>query len=140
MKQVRFDHPGLAGLSGLGIGIFLAVAAGYAVNGWRNADDRRIEAEAMTGGVAARAPALLRRYGCSGCHEISGIPGADGRVGGSLDGLRERVFIAGVLPNSPDNLLRWIVNPERQDPRTAMPSTGIGPAEARDVAAYLYSR
>src|SRR4051812_35706928 len=52
-------------------------------------------ARALTGGDASRAPPLLRRYGCAGCHNIPGIPGADGLVGPPLGDLRQRVFIAG---------------------------------------------
>ena len=50
-----------------------------------------------------------------------------------------RVYIAGVVTNTPDNMVRWIVDPPSIDPQTAMPVTGISIAEARDVAAYLYS-
>ena len=82
----------------------------------------------------------MRRYGCAGCHTIPGIPGGDGQVGGSLAGLSHRVYIAGVVTNSPDNLVGWIVAPQAFSPRTAMPATGISEAEARDVAAYLYAQ
>jgi len=97
-------------------------------------------AGALTGGDPTRAPSLIRRYGCAGCHTISGIPGGDGQVGGSLDGLRARVYIAGVASNTPDHLVQWIVTPQTFSPRTAMPATGITEAEARDVAAYLYAQ
>lgn len=140
MRQVRFDHPGLVGISATALGFVLAVAAGLAVNHWQTTLARRAEAEAMTGGDASRAPALLRHYGCSGCHTIPGVSGADGQVGGPLGGIRQRVYVAGVLTNTPDNLARWITHPEAFSPQTAMPSTGITPREARDVAAYLYAR
>ena len=52
----------------------------------------------------------------------------------------QRVYVGGVVANSPDNLVRWIVSPQTFSPRTAMPATGITEAEGRDVAAYLYSR
>jgi mono/diheme cytochrome c family protein len=97
-------------------------------------------ARAMTGGDPSRAPDVIRRYGCAGCHTISGIPGGDGQVGGPLTDLKHRVYVGGVLPNSAANLVRWIVSPEAFSPRSAMPATGISEAEARDVAAYLYSR
>ena len=97
-------------------------------------------ARLMTQGDASKAPASLRRFGCSGCHEIPGISGADGKVGGSLSDLRKRVYIGGVLNNTSDNLIQWIVSPPKFSPRTAMPVTGISEAEARDVAAYLYAR
>jgi cytochrome c2 len=96
-------------------------------------------AEALTGGEVKRAPAVFRRYGCGGCHTIAGVAGADGKVGGRLTELREQVYIGGVVTNTPQNLTAWIVSPQRFSPRSAMPATGISEAEARDVAAYLYS-
>ncbi|MBO1077779.1 cytochrome C [Roseomonas sp. 573] len=97
-------------------------------------------ARAITGGEPDRAPALLIRYGCGGCHAIPGVPGADGRVAAPLAKLRERVYVGGVTRNTADNLVAWIVDPRALSPRSAMPVTGITPAEARDVAAYLYAR
>nr|WP_246504386.1 cytochrome c [Bradyrhizobium agreste] len=114
-----------------------AAAAGFA---WSERVQNQRIARAMTGGDPARAPALIRRYGCAGCHTIPGIPGGDGQVGASLADLRSRVYIAGLATNTPDNLVRWIVTPQAFSPRTAMPATGITEAEARDVAAYLYAQ
>ena len=120
----------------------VAIVALLAVVGgtlWKN--QRRTEniAVAMTGGDVARAPDLIRRYGCAGCHTIPGIPGGDGQVGGPLQDVRRRVYVGGVVTNSPDNMIKWIVSPQALSPRSAMPATGISEAEARDVAAYLYS-
>ena len=97
-------------------------------------------ARALTGGDPMHAPGIMTRYGCAGCHTIPGVPGADGKVGGSLAGLRQRVFIAGVVPNTAENLINWIVRPQTFSPRSAMPATGISTGEARDVAAWLYAR
>ena len=101
--------------------------------------DRAAIAQSITGGDSARAPRLITRYGCGGCHTIAGVPGADGRVGPALESLIERVYIAGALQNTPDNLVAWIIDPPRFSPHTAMPPTGIRAQEARDVAAYLYA-
>jgi cytochrome c2 len=117
--------------------IAAATAAGLL---WQTQYRSANTAVAMTGGDIARAPGLIRRYGCAGCHTIPGIPGGDGKVGGPLQDIRQRVYVGGVVTNSPDNLVRWIVSPQTFSPRTAMPATGITEAEARDVAAYLYSR
>ncbi|PCD68536.1 cytochrome C [Rhizobium phaseoli] len=115
-------------------------AAAFLTDIYRQRSERQAAAIAMTKGDPARAPAIFRRYGCAGCHTIPGIEGADGKVGGDLSGLRERVYIAGVLNNSADNLVGWIVTPQAYSPKTAMPATGISEAEARDLAAYLYGR
>lgn len=119
-----------------------AILASLVVYGgfrWKAASERQSAAIALTGGNPAEGPPLMTRYGCRGCHVIPGVPGADTRVGPPLGGIGDRVYIAGVLLNSPENLIRWIERPHQVDPQTAMPETGITAAEARHVAAYLYS-
>jgi len=120
--------------------VVLAGISGPIAMAWSSRQQSEHTARAMTGGEPSHGPELMRRYGCSGCHTIPGIAGADGQVGPPLSGLRQRVYIGGVANNSPDNLVQWIVLPQSFAPRTAMPATGISEAEARDVAAYLYSR
>jgi cytochrome c len=43
-------------------------------------------------------------------------------------------------PNSPDNIRRWLQNPQAviQQP-TALPNMGVSEADARDIVAYLYT-
>jgi mono/diheme cytochrome c family protein len=107
---------------------------------WSSQQQSQAVARAMTGGEPSRAPDIIRRYGCAGCHTIPGIPGGDGQVGGPLTDIKHRVYVGGVVPNSPDNLVRWIVSPQTFSPRSAMPATGISEADARHVASYLYAR
>lgn len=98
------------------------------------------EAAALTqGGDARRGAVLLRRHGCTSCHAVGGVPGANSLVGPALDGVGGRTYVAGVLPNTPDNLVRWIVDPRGVDSLTAMPDVGVTDAQARDIAAYLYT-
>jgi cytochrome c1 len=124
------------------IALALLVAVAMTTAGLYAADragERTALAIKLTGGNPARAPHLMRHYGCAGCHTIPGVAGADGLAGPPLSSLSQRVYIGGVLPNTPDNLLAWIVDPRAANPRTAMPVTGIADQDARDVAAYLYS-
>jgi cytochrome c2 len=108
-----------------------------ACDGAREANAR--EAAAMTGGDPSRGPDLLRKYGCQTCHTIPGVVGANGLVGPPLAGIASRSYIAGVLPNAPDNMLRWIRDPKGVDAKTAMPNTSVTPSDARHIAAYLYT-
>ena len=101
--------------------------------------DQSGEERVTTGGDRRRAPALMREYGCVTCHTIPGVQGANGLVGPSLSGFASRSYIGGVLPNTPPNLIRWIQDPQKVDSLTAMPSTGVTEADARDIAAYLYT-
>lgn len=82
---------------------------------------------------------IITEVGCGSCHTIPGIRGADGLVGPPLLWWARRTFIAGQLPNTPDNLMRWLQNPPGVEPHTAMPALGLDERQARDVAAYLYT-
>jgi cytochrome c2 len=82
---------------------------------------------------------LLRQYGCASCHHIPGVAGARGNVGPPLDRIAKRVYLAGALPNTPENLARWIRRPEEVEPGTAMPDMQVTEQHARDMVAYLYT-
>lgn len=86
-----------------------------------------------------RGSLLISDFGCSACHTIPGIPNADGLVGPPLDRMGRRIYVAGVLRNTPDNLTRWISHPQAVVPGNAMPDMGIPEGQARDIAAYLYT-
>jgi cytochrome c1 len=82
---------------------------------------------------------LIRVYGCGACHVIPGIREARGLVGPPLYFFGQRTMIAGELPNTPDNLVRWVRNPRSVEPGTAMPDLGLSEDQAESVAAYLYT-
>lgn len=48
------------------------------------------------------------------------------------------VYLAGQLPNTPTNM-QQIQDPREHEPHSAMPDTGVTDADARDIAAYLYT-
>jgi cytochrome c1 len=93
----------------------------------------------LTGGDPMQGRAKIKYYGCGACHTIPGVPGADTLVGPELTHFANRVYVAGVLPNSPQNLVRWIRNPKQVDRLTAMPDLNVSEADARDIAGYLYT-
>jgi len=95
--------------------------------------------ELVPGGDAARGRRLLWSYGCGECHVIPGAPEADGTVGPPLEAWAARRYIAGTLWNTPENLIRWILDPEGVEPGTAMPDLDVDTADARDMAAYLFT-
>jgi cytochrome c len=96
-------------------------------------------ASAITGGDAFRGREAIRRYGCTTCHSIPGVPGATGTVGPPLDKIARRTYVAGRLENTPANLQRFIRHPQQVDPPNAMPDVGVTEADGRDIAAYLYT-
>jgi cytochrome c len=92
-----------------------------------------------TGGSPRRGERAIETFGCGNCHTIPGVRGATGMVGPPLNHFAQRSFIAGRVPNAPENLITWIQDPQAIDNRTAMPMLNVGVSQARDIAAYLYT-
>lgn len=118
------------------IGAGIATAAGYELKQRRDQWQRAVQ---LTGGDPGLGPAAMIRHGCRGCHVIPGVAGANGMVGPDLSDVARRLYVGGMLTNTPGHLMAWILDPKRFNPKTAMPATGITPQETRDVAAYLYA-
>lgn len=97
------------------------------------------EAIARVGGDPEKGVALMKRYGCAACHIIPGMPGGGTLVGPALKGFASRPTIGQHVPNTPENLIRWIVYPVALDETATMPSVGATEADARDMATYLYA-
>ncbi|HUF34576.1 MAG TPA: hypothetical protein VMN37_01435 [Gemmatimonadales bacterium] len=93
---------------------------------------------ATTRGDPRRGEAAIASYGCGSCHRIPGVPRARGLVGPPLTDFARRSYIAGSLPNTAENLQRWIRHPDSIRPGTVMPTLGVSGSEARDISAYLY--
>lgn len=74
---------------------------------------------------------------CAVCHTIRGTA-AGGILGPDLSHFGSRDTIAaGLLPNTPENLARWINNTQTIKPGAKMPELGMLASEIDDVARYL---
>jgi len=91
------------------------------------------------GGDVENGRLLLRQFACGTCHAIPGVAASKGNVGPPLAGVANRIYLGGVLPNTPENMVSFIRAPQKADPRTAMPDLGVTEAHARDMVAYLYT-
>ena len=88
-------------------------------------------------GSATRGQALFASKGCTTCHKIGGDGGS---AGPALDGIGNRTkrpTLIGELENTPENVWRWITNPQQVKPGTLMASQPLTPQEAADLVAYL---
>jgi cytochrome c len=123
--------------------ILLLIVLFLLLSGCSNSSVSKREALAVAriteGGDANAGRVAIRTYGCSTCHTIRGVEGARGLVGPPLNGLRDRMVIAGELPNTPENLMRWIQHPHTVEPNTVMPEMNVTEDDSRDIAAYLYT-
>lgn len=90
-------------------------------------------------GDPARGRTAIEQYACTTCHAIPGVTDPSAPVGPPLDRIATRKYIAGVLPNTPENMLRWLRFPQAVSPGSAMPDLGLSRRDALDIAAYLYT-
>ena len=93
----------------------------------------------VVGGDMERGRSALDGFGCGTCHVIPGVRGAVGGVGPPLTRFADRAYIAGQLANDPQNLIRWIQDPQSSR-ATCWPTPRVGIAvPGSTMAAYLYS-
>lgn len=125
----------------LGIGMLLITFLALAVALLATVPQHRsiIAKQSVPAGDPLKAPAAIRKYGCGSCHEIPGVAGAHGMAGPKLTDISKRSFLAGQLPNNPEDLMLWIEHPQQIRPGVDMPDMGVTDADARNIAAYLYS-
>lgn len=96
-------------------------------------DETRVEPNPAGAGSAARGRIAAERLGCGACHAIPGV-WPRGKTGPSLENFAQRGLIAGGLPNRPDTVAAFLLDPSG----TAMPRVPVTPRHASDLAAFLH--
>jgi cytochrome c oxidase subunit II len=80
---------------------------------------------------------IFETTACINCHAVAGTV-ADGRFGPDLTHLMSRDTIAsGAALNTPEELRKWIQNPESIKPGSLMPAMKLNDQELNAVTAYL---
>ncbi len=93
----------------------------------------------VAGGDPERGHQLIHAYGCGTCHVVEGVRGARGNVGPRLVNYAQQNLLGGRYPNTPRVLVAFLINPPAFAPSSGMPVMGVTEAQARDMAAYLYT-
>lgn len=89
-----------------------------------------------TVGAAKGAEAFMEKN-CVNCHSIAGLM-TRGRVAPDLTHVGSRATLAaGTLPNTPENLAKWLKNPQSVKMGALMPDTGLENDQIKDLSAYL---
>jgi cytochrome c oxidase subunit II len=102
-------------------------------------------AQPLQAGDAARGQQIfmgdLGGRPCWTCHSIDNTKAQAKVAPRTLNGFANYPTIAQVdgFTNNPDNLRKWLTEPQTQKPGTAMPNLGLKPQEVEDLIAYLTS-
>ena len=88
--------------------------------------------------AAADGQKLFMAKGCAGCHSLVAVNAPKGMLGPNLANIGARSWIAaGTLPNTDENLARWIRVPQEIKQGVLMPNLGMSEDEAKAIAGYL---
>lgn len=94
-------------------------------------------AQSPTDSSAQRGHDVFMQRTCIMCHTINGTQ-AGSSVGPELTHIASRPSIAaGTLPNTRENLGRWILNPQLIKPGVLMPPNALSPADMKALLDYL---
>lgn len=113
------------------MGARIALTAAFLLT---SCDQVRVEPNEADADAAVRGKAAVQRLGCGACHIIPGV-WPEGTTGPSLAGFAKRGVIAGKLPNRPDALAAFLLDPSG----SAMPQQPMSRAHAADIAAFLHA-
>ncbi|MFO1061774.1 MAG: cytochrome c oxidase assembly protein [Dongiaceae bacterium] len=132
----RAARLGRLAASGPALLVLVALLSGC---GPRKVEQSQAQAAPTGVGNPREGARQIAEVGCGSCHTIPGITGADAVVGPPLTRMGRRIYVAGLLRNTPDNLVAWLMDPQRIVPGNVMPNMHLQEAQARDIAAYLYT-
>ena len=102
--------------------------------------DKPAAQSASGSGDANNGKQLFASKGCIACHVAPGVPGASGTIGPNLTGIGDvskHPQLGGSIPNTPENIRRWIKDPAGVKPGTMMPNLYLNDKEVDDLAALL---
>jgi len=116
-------------------GSLRTASAGAKVQGARDSAAAGTPAQ---GAEYAAGEKLFMTKGCMGCHSLQAVGAPKGLIGPNLANVGSRSHIAaGWLPNTDENLERWIREPQSVKKGVLMPNLGVTVEEARALRAYL---
>ena len=89
--------------------------------------------------LAKAGASLFMKASCSGCHHIAGTA-ANGLVGPDLTHFASRkTMLAGLMDNTPENITKWITDPQKVKPGAHMPRFIFTADSIKVLTAYLTS-
>jgi cytochrome c oxidase subunit 2 len=93
--------------------------------------------DAVEDPAVAEGRTVFETNACINCHAVKGTV-ANGRFGPDLTHLMSRDTIgAGTMPNTKDNLEKWIKNPDAYKPGCKMPAMKLSDPNIDKIASYL---
>jgi cytochrome c oxidase subunit 2 len=101
---------------------------------WEAAQRTQIAASNIPGVVAGEKLFIDR---CGACHTIRGTEAMGAHAPDLTHLISRRLIAAGLMTNTPEHRLDWIMHAQQLKPGSRMPDIALAPTEAADLAAFL---
>ena len=104
---------------------------------WVEQQKRGADTDLSGNPTAAEGQTVFMHSACINCHTIAGTV-ATGRFGPDLTHLESRETIAsGPIENTPENLRRWVADPNEMKPGALMPSMHLNDHDLDVITAFM---
>jgi cytochrome c oxidase subunit 2 len=88
--------------------------------------------------LAQQGKEIFSKSACVACHTVAGV--SAGQIGPNLTHFASRRTFAGsMMLSTPENLVKWIENPQHMKPGALMPNLGMTGEQSKALVAYLLS-
>jgi cytochrome c oxidase subunit II len=104
---------------------------------WINKQKQNGRQDFTGNAAAAEGQTVFMHNACMNCHTVAGTA-ANGRFGPDLTHLASRdTSASGAIPNTPENLRKWIADPNSMKPGSSMPPMHLNDHDLDVITAYL---
>jgi cytochrome c oxidase subunit II len=87
--------------------------------------------------AVAKGKKKFLEQSCVNCHRIRGTSAAGSYAPDLTHVMSRETLASGILPNSRDNLQKWIADPQKVKPGCLMPAFGLSAEDLKDIVDYL---
>jgi cytochrome c oxidase subunit 2 len=94
---------------------------------------KTVQAQPAAASSAAQGQEIFKKS-CMGCHAVAG---EGGKLGPNLTNFADRIRVAGILKNNPENLAKWLKDPQQVKPGNNMPNLNLSDDQVNALVEYL---
>jgi cytochrome c oxidase subunit 2 len=86
---------------------------------------------------ASAGRSVFLAQSCVNCHRVRGTPARGGYAPDLTHLMSRQTLAAGMVPNTPENVHRWVADPQTIKPGCLMPAFGLGEQDRDELVRYL---
>ena len=94
---------------------------------------KTVQSQPASASATAQGQEIFKKS-CLGCHAVGG---EGGKLGPNLTNFADRMRVAGILENNPENLTKWLKDPQQVKPGNNMPNLNLSDDQVKALVEYM---